>query len=177
MKEINFLSGYTLEECIIKLLESQAKGIPAKGKFNGYTLYSEGLTMDGGFLTVIGVTKKEWDGKQRRDREEYDKRKKDHEAKIPKLTKEYMEKGRNILSEEYWESWNKIVPIRLHDLYEGMELDCCLQIVAKLNQGSPLLEAKDLLDKQDHSGGSYGLVRSMVSVYCSRGEEFKKICK
>ena len=33
-------------------------------------------------------------------------------------------------------------------------------------------EAKKIIDGQDHSGMSYGLVRVMIKSFCDRGEEF-----
>lgn len=53
-----------------------------------------------------------------------------------------------------------------------MELGNCLDIVEALNNGCDLDEAKKIIDKQDHSGMSYGLVRVMVKSFCDRGEEF-----
>ena len=68
--------------------------------------------------------------------------------------------------------WDKIVPIRLNDLYHGMELGCCLDITEVLNNNGTLDEAKKIIESQDHSGMSYGLVCAMVKEFCSRGNEF-----
>jgi hypothetical protein len=64
------------------------------------------------------------------------------------------------------------VPIRLDDLYQGMELKCCLDIVIELNNGCTLNEAKAIIESQGHSGMSFGLVCSMVKSFCDRGTEF-----
>lgn len=82
-----------------------------------------------------------------------------------------MEKGREILDESKWELWDEIVPIRLDDLYQGMELECCLAIVKILNEGT-LEEAKKEIQSQGHSGMSFGLVCAMVKEFSPRGEEF-----
>ena len=64
------------------------------------------------------------------------------------------------------------VPIRLDDLYHGMELGCCLDIVKELNAGCSLDVAKKIIEDQGHSGMSFGLVCSMVKSFCERGSEF-----
>lgn len=46
----------------------------------------------------------------------------------------YVEKGHELLDKKYWKDWDEIVPIRLNDLYHGMELKCCLEIVSALNE-------------------------------------------
>ena len=82
-----------------------------------------------------------------------------------------MKKGREILNEDKWEYWDRIVPIRLNDLYQGIELKCCLDIVEILNNGT-LEDAKLEIEKQGHSGMSFALVCSMVKDFSPRGEEF-----
>ena len=88
------------------------------------------------------------------------------------LTKEWIEKGNAILSEQYQEKWAKCVPIRLGDLYRGMELGATLDIVKELNAGCELEVAKKIIEGQGHSGMSFGLVCSMVKAFCERGNEF-----
>lgn len=91
---------------------------------------------------------------------------------IPGLTKEWIEKGNTILDEKYRGLWAKCVPIRLGDLYQGMELGSCLEIVEQLNNGKTVEEVKPLIENQGHSGMSFELVCSMVKSFCDRGEEF-----
>lgn len=95
-----------------------------------------------------------------------------HKEAIPELTKEWVEKGKAILDEKYLETWNKCVPIRLGDLYRGMELGATLDIVKELNAGCELQKAKEIIESQGHSGMSFGLVCSMVKSFCDRGQEF-----
>lgn len=100
-----------------------------------------------------------------------------HEAEIPERTKVWVEKGREILPKNKWELWDKIIPIRLNDLYQGMELGCCLNIVKILNDNGTLEEAKEEIESQGHSGMSFGLVCSMVGEFSSRGEDFIEYVK
>lgn len=90
-----------------------------------------------------------------------------------KQVKEWEVKGREVLSEDKLELWDKIVPIRLNDLYQGMELGNCLDIVKILNSGGSLEEAKVTMEAQNHSGMSWGLVLHMVKAFADKnGDEF-----
>lgn len=113
----------------------------------------------------------EWDKRVEEIIAEWDKIE-EYKAKIPKLTKEWIVKGHEILNEKYWTDWDKCVPIRLGDLYRGMELKACLEIIEPLNNGCSLEKAKEIIEKQNHSGLSSSLVKTMAKAFCDRGREF-----
>ena len=73
--------------------------------------------------------------------------------------------------------WTKIVPVRLGDLYRGMELGACLDIVEQLNKGCELEKAKTMIEEQGHSGMSFRLVCSMIKAFSDRGDEFVKYAR
>ena len=172
-KEIRFFAGCTIEHAVAELLEYKKRGELVCCSFNGHMLYSDNVTVDSAYLEIVGMTKEEFDKEQERQREESRRREEEHKAKIPELTKEWIEKGHEILDEKYWDYWDECVPIRLSDLYHGMELKCCLDIVEPLNNGCSLEEAKEIIESQGHSGMSFGLVATMVREFCNRGGEFE----
>lgn len=167
-KEIEF--GFGNIESAVKELKSHKELVC--GSFNGKMLYSDIDDLDSAYKKITGKTKTEFDEAERVRNEEYETEKRRHEEAIPELTKEWVEKGNLILDEKYRETWAKCVPIRLGDLYRGMELGNCLEIVEQLNNGKKLEEVKPLIENQGHSGMSFGLVCSMVKSFCNRGEEF-----
>ena len=167
-KEIEFGFG-NLESAVAEL---QSHKEPVCGSFNGVMLYSDVDDMDSAYQKVTGKTKAEFDEAERVRQEEYEERQRKHREAIPELTKEWVAKGNAVLDECYHKKWAECVPIRLSDLYQGMELGNCLDIVAALNNGCTLNEAKALIIDQGHSGMSFGLVCSMVRSFCERGEEF-----
>ena len=171
-KEIQFLIGWSIEDAVMELLSYKKKGELVRGEFNGHMLYSDKVTVDGAYMEILGCTKAEHDKKQQEWRDNYDKELREHEEKIPTLTEKWIEEGHKVLDEKYWSKWDECVPIRLGDLYRGMELKCCLDIVKPLNEGCSLSEAKAIIESQGHSGMSFCLVRAMVMVFCDRGEEF-----
>ncbi len=171
-KKIEFLVGSNIEDAVKELLSHKKKGILASGEFNGTTLYSDTVTLDGAYKNITGKTKAEFNKAQQEWRDNYDKEEREFKERIPLLSKEWMNKGREILTEDKWEYWDKIVPIRLNDLYHGMELRCCLDIVKLLNNNRTLDEAKEMIEGQNHSGMSFGLVCAMVREFCDRGKEF-----
>lgn len=93
-----------------------------------------------------------------------------------KQEQQYITKGHEVLDKSKWELWDEIVPIRLDDLYRGMELDCTLELEEILKTKSPeaFKKAREALGKQGHSGMSWGLMRSMVVAFCTNGKEFEE---
>lgn len=172
--ELNLYAGCDIETAINELLKYKEKGKLVSVNFNGHMLYSDTVTHDSAYLEVTGKTKADWNKEREEMLQKLIRGQKEHETKIPELTKEWIEKGHKILDEQYWAEWDKCVPIRLNDLYRGMELQACLEIIEPLNNGCDLEKAKEIIVNQDHSGMSFGLVRAMVKVFCDRGEEFAK---
>jgi hypothetical protein len=142
------------------------------GSFNGQMLYSDIDDIDTAYKKIIGKTKAEFDAERKAENDRYKEEERKHKEAIPELTKEWIEKGKAILAEKYHETWIECVPIRLGDLYRGMELSNCLTIVKELNAGCELATAKTIIEEQGHSGMSFGLVCSMVKSFCDRGAEF-----
>ena len=173
-KTIDFGYWASIKDAVIILWKYKKAGELVCGDFNGHTLYSDTVTMDGAYQQITGKTKAELDKAEQEWRENFDRKEREHKATIPELSREWMIKGREVLTEDRWEFWDKIVPIRLNDLYHGMELGCCLDIVEILNNGGTLDEAKQMIESQGHSGMSYSLVCAMVKEFCDRGQEFAK---
>ena len=168
-KKIEFSPGENIESAVKELMSHNEL---VCGSFNGQMLYSDIDTVDSAYQKIIGKTKAEYDTEAKAQNDRYEDDRQKHKESIPDLTKEWIEKGNTILDEKYRETWAKCVPIRLDDLYQGMELKCCLDIVIELNNGCTLDEAKAIIESQGHSGMSFGLVCSMVKSFCDRGNEF-----
>ena len=171
------MGGESLESAVKELSRYKEKGELVYGEFNGKKLYSDTDDLDSAYLKVTGKTKAECDEAERKRNDEYEKEKREHEEAIPELTKEWIEKGNDILDDKYHKLWAECVPIRLSDLYQGMELGATLEIIKKLNAGCDLDAAKTIIEKQGHSGMSFGLVCSMVRSFCDRGVEFVSYIK
>ena len=176
-RKIEFELGSNIEDAVNKLLYYKRRNVLVYGEFNGHKLYSDTVTMDEAYKEITGKTKAEFDSLQQERRENCERQKKEHKEKIPSLSEEWIQKGREVLIEDKWEYWDEIVPIRLNDLYQGMELGCCLDIVKILNNNGTLDEAKKEIENQNHSGMSFNLVCSMVKEFCSRGQEFAEYVK
>jgi len=172
-REIEFGFG-NIEEAV-KELKSHKDLVC--GSFNGQMLYSDVDDMDSAYKKVTGKTKAEFDEAEKQRQVEYKREKQEHEEAIPKLTVEWIKKGKKILDEKHHKLWAKIVPIRLGDLYRGMELGNCLEIVEQLNKGIELEKVKPLIEEQGHSGMSFSLVCSMVKEFADRGDEFVKYAR
>lgn len=162
-----------IEGAVEKLLhwKDTYKNRKAKIEFNGHWLYSDTVTVDKAYLEVLGKSKEDFDKEQDEWREELKKREEEHKQRIPQLTKEWIEKGHQVLEEKFWGVWDKCVPIRLNDLYKGWELGACLDIIRTINEKS-LEEAVNVMKNQGHSGMSWRLMKSMVKSFSEKGEKF-----
>ena len=176
---IEFGIGNNIEDAVLELVTYtvEHKGELACGEFNTHTLYSDTVSLDGAYKEITGKTYTEFQDDQKKWHEDYERKEKEFKETIPALTCEWRNKGHEVLSHDHWVYWDKIVPIRLNDLYHGMELGCCLDIVKILNDGGTLDEAKAKIDSQGHSGMSYSLVRAMVKEFAERGNEFADYVK
>lgn len=175
MKEIEFLPGSDIDSAWQELLrESTDCKDTCCGMFNGKEIRSTD-TLDEVYVKVLGITKADFYDLVRREREEYNRKEKEHKDNIPNLTKEYREKARGIILEDQYEYWDKIVPIRLDDLYHGMELDSTLDLCKIMRDESISYEKrlrkayKTFMD-QGHSGMSASLVASMLRAFCPNGD-------
>jgi hypothetical protein len=175
-RNVEFMAGDTIEDAINELKTYHEKGIKVNGSFNGKILYSDSDTIDSAYIKITGKTKIENDRLQQEWLEEYKRKEKEHKEKIPELIKEWVAKGKEILSEDKWELWEKCVPMRLNDLYKGFELGCCLEIIKALNTKT-FEDAKKIIDEQDHSGMSFGLICSMLISFSDKGKEFVEYIK
>lgn len=171
-RKIAFGPGDSIETAVKDLARFKERGELVYGEFNGQKLYSDVDDIDSAYKKITGRTKSEFDAEQEAEHERYKEQERKHNEAIPALTKEWIEKGNTILDEKYREDWARCVPIRLGDLYRGMELKATLDIVIELNNGCDMETAKKIIMGQGHSGMSFGLVCSMVKSFCDRGEEF-----
>lgn len=83
----------------------------------------------------------------------------------------YIEKGHTIIKEKYWSEYDKIVPIRVNDLYHGFELDAFLEIVKCYDDTKDLDKCNLLFDRQNHSGMSASLVATLIYHYHDEGDK------
>ena len=170
-RKIEFGFG-DISSAIKKLNQYKERGELVYGEFNGQKLYSDIDDVNSAYKKITGKTKAEFDAERKAENDRYKEEQQKHKNSIPELTKEWIGKGNAILDEKYHENWAKCVPIRLDDLYQGMELGATLDIVKELNAGCELDIAKRIIEGQGHSGMSFGLVCSMVKSFCDRGSEF-----
>ena len=182
MKEIRIPGGTNLDEAIEWLKkESENAGEPCLGKFNGKEIYSTD-SVDEAYMKVLGKTKAEFEEGQRKWREEYERAEREHRARIPQLTEHYRNEARGLVLDSELEYWDEIVPIRLGDLYHGMELeqvlDCCkIMRDESLVLAARLEKAYDVFMSEGHSGMSANLTMSMLRRFCPHGNELADACR
>ena len=169
--DVDFNCGMTIEEAVKYLRQLSYKtGNDYCGTFNGNILSSD-MTVDEAYVECIGKTFKEFKDEQEKMRQDLIRREEEHKKKIPELTKYWIKEGHKVLSQDKWSEWDRCVPIRLGDLYEGIELGQCLDIIKTIKDNS-IVAGIEVMKNQGHSGMSWGLMKSMIYTFCDDGEEF-----
>lgn len=169
-KRVDFLIGETIEEAIKELRDRAKDGNMYYGRFNTWTFTSD-MSVDDAYKMAMGKTYSQYKKEQEEWREDLRKREEEYKTKIPELTKEWIEEGHKVLSEDKWQIWDECVPIRLSDLYKGMELGQCLDIIRTVKERS-ITDGIEVMRNQGHSGMSWGLMKSMIKAFCDCGDEF-----
>ena len=164
MTEIEMYPGVNIEYAYEQLKKfKQETGENCLCKFNDMELHSS-ETLDEMYLKVTGKTKAKFDKDLQDEHNEYLRRETEYHAKIPQLVIEYRRRARGIIPDKHIEYWDKVVPIRLNDLYKGFELDCLLELISEPNTDKPQEERfKNCLQMfitQEHSGMSASLMFS-----------------
>lgn len=171
--KVEFGVGSSIEDSM-KLLYENARytGDIYFGIFNGHKLTSD-MSIDEAYIKCTGKTFKEFKDDKEKWRQDLIRREEEHKKKIPELTKYWIKEGHKVLSQDKWSEWDRCVPIRLGDLYEGMELSQCLDIIKTVKNDSIDAGIK-VMENQGHSGMSWGLMKSMIYTFCDCGNEFVK---
>jgi hypothetical protein len=174
-EKIELRWGASLGECVVQLINYSVKNKTlASGDFNGTILYSDTVSLDSAYSEATGMTyfeRCEADIVERIKREQEEK---ERQNRLPTRIAAWTDRGSRLVKPEKFEYWMQVVPIRANDLYHGMELDACLDIIEILNAGCSMSSAKKKIEDQNHSGMSYSLVRALVKEFADRGEEFAK---
>ena len=176
MKEIEFYCGMDIDDAWKKLLkESMECEETCFGIFNGKEIRSTD-TLDEVYVKITGETKAEYEKEMQDWRDEYERKEREHKDNIPNLIPDYCERARGVILEDQYEYWDKIVPIRLGDLYHGMELDNTLELCKimrdeSVNYDKRLRKAYKAFMDQGHSGMSANLVASMLRIFCPDGRD------
>ena len=176
--QIEFVAGTSLSECINELSN---KNTLCYGIFNGHPIYSDNLNRDEIFIRICGMTEQDLESRKKQAALDYEKQEKEFKKRIPTMAKKYFALAKGVIAEKKKKKWNQVVPIRLNDLYKGMELDATLDIIKELNKADEnnnhFAEAKEIFESQGHSGMSWGLMCSMLIEFAPNGVEFVKYCK
>lgn len=183
MKKITIiLHGSTIESALRYLKEqSKIQNEDLYADFNDKEIFSTD-SIDDAYKRIVGKTKEEFDADFNKWREEYDRKEQEHKDNIPNLTEEYRQKARGLVIESELEYWDEIVPVRLNDLYRGMELqqviDCAIVMRnTTITKEGRLRRAYKIFMDAGHSGMSASLTMAMLRRFCPYGNELADACK
>ncbi len=84
----------------------------------------------------------------------------------------WIEKGEKLIFPQRAGKWEECVAKRATALYKGLELNNALEIMETLANGGTVEQAKEILDKANHSGTSYTITMGIIANFSKRGPEF-----
>lgn len=164
--------GYCLKDVVSELLWNKRQGKEVCCDFNGVTLTSSDVTLDGAYMAVMGKTYAEYKDVERHRIEKWKQEEEEYKREVPSLKKQYLIDSLYLIKPEQIDEWVKVVDARLSDLYKGFDLASAIDIMKALDGGASIKGAKNIIDNQGHSGMSYGVVRLIVKQFSPRGQEF-----
>lgn len=176
-KRIEIIAGTSIDDAYRQICEESSRcGVVVVCDFNGHQMRSD-EPLDTNYRRITGIGKDDIEKRRLEAIERYERREREHKAKIPELIKEYRQKAIGIIPDYKMSLWCEILPVRLNDLYHGMELGATLDLVSILNKKNlsvedRLKEAKTLLYDQGHSGMSGHLVLGMCCAFHPLGRRF-----
>ena len=74
----------------------------------------------------------------------------------------YIIRGHKVFKEDKLDTWDKVVPVRVDDLYNGLEVENALQIVEEYERSHDINECRRIFNEANHSGWSAGLVKVII---------------
>ena len=171
--EYYIVAGVTVEQFAKEFISFIHKS-PKKwyADFNGHIIFSDelNLTEDNIVKFITGLTIAEHCEANRKWIEDKKRKEEQWKTKIPKKTKQYIEEGHKIIDQQFWDKWDKCVPIHLNGLYHGMELNCTLEIIKMIKNKKDFKEIYQILENQGHSYMSFQLIKFMINSF--GGHEF-----
>lgn len=162
--------------------DSENKGIfKPKGGIQWFVKIPENIILNqwgsdmkiakGGYINITnaddmyGISQRDFDDTYKTS---YQLRIEKAEANVPK----WIEEGEAIIFPQRYEEWEKLVIESPHKIYNGEDISASLEIMKALKSGATMEEAKEILNKQNHSGASYALVRNILFNFSDKGPEF-----
>ena len=172
MEEIKLYGGCSIETAY-DMLHNQGKECFAR--FNGHILTSDD-TLDIMYLKVTGKTKEEFDKQEKEWIENYRRKEEEFKKKIPEMTEQYIKEAEGVILPDKLDFWKEVVPVRLSDIYHGLELEQTLSISKimgdeNMDMEERLRKSYEIFNESGHSGISAGLTMSMLRTFCPYGDE------
>ena len=164
-KMVRGVIGGDIDQCFQKLQQMAAEQNEVLGyQFNGKIITSD-MTIDDAYSAVLGMTKTEYDKEMAEWRAQKEREELEFQERKPQLAMAYKEQGASLISPELIPDWNAFVDLSLNDLYKGADCKASLEILEAMKNGASLEEAKEIFDKQAHSGMSASRVSSVVEKF------------
>ncbi len=85
---------------------------------------------------------------------------------------EWIVQGQTMMYPEKFAKWESVVIEHATGVTSGSMIRDALEIMTALEEGASISQAKQILDKQGHSGGTEAITRNIVLNFANRGPDF-----
>ena len=161
----------TLEKTVAALLEAHREGRLMYCEFNGHILLSDTVNIEKAFIEVVGMTKEEYDKALKEHMAQYERERLEDQKRALARIPDLIEQGKPYIYPERLNDWKDCVEKVSTGLYGDHLVDNALEVMAMLDKGASIDECKEVLDRQNHSGGSLSLLRAIILRFSKRGPE------
>lgn len=84
----------------------------------------------------------------------------------------WLERGKKLVYPQRYKDWEKTVYKRAEGLYYGRDIEAALEVMEAIDKNVPFEQIKEIVDRQNHSGSSYGLLLNSIVRFSKNGPDF-----
>ena len=161
-----------LETVVRELIKFRKAGFDVYCEFNGHTLYSRNVTLDSAYLEVTGYTYAGFQEMRRKQIEAWEEQERLEKEASKAKKQEWISRGHKLIPEELWSEWERCIDIRIEDIYNGKEIEHALVIMEAYENGKSIDEIYEIVQNQNHSGTSHGMLMSIIKYFYTNSEQF-----
>lgn len=163
---------YDIDELVSLINEFKEKGENYSFDFKDKKFYSLLDDEESCYKKVSGLTKDEYVEEQKRLRKQKERRDAEEKQRAIENIPNWIEKGKKFIFPQRYKKWADCVEFRVDDIYNGLDLDCALEVMKLLDEGVDFQQVYEVVKEQNHTGQSYSIVMSMITNFSKKGPEF-----
>ena len=156
----------------LNIIHEYNKDLAGTFTFFNCWVFTSDMTEDDIYREVHGMTKAEYEEKRRKEFEESERKEKEYQEKVPELVEEYVKNatGADWIKQDKLDDWKNRVTVIAKSFYHIYLAGDAVEIMKVLaahkdNKEEAIKAAKELFDKQGHSGNTAAITANTVQYF------------